>query len=263
MSGWWVPGMDVLGSMTKAELRELARRRNVYLGDARTKAEMAVQIHEVLAARKQAGMTIDGTGPAARPTYNNGIGSCGNPSRASYMAGCRCMRCRAANADYSAALAANLDPRKRSSRPLATERQTRKARERVQGWVDEGVPKRRVCEELGIPRSAMRALLIGHPRTGKPVKRMDLENYKRIMAHAGDFHTPDGAYIDSTNYWKAIDWLVAHGITRYRIAKEAGIPVPSLYAERNGRVTMGNARKLARAAARLKAEALEEEARHD
>lgn len=256
MSGWWVPGMDVLASMTRTELRELARRRNVELGDARTKAEIAVQIHEVLAARKAAGWAMDGTHRLQPHTYNEGLGSCARPSRAEYMRGCRCMRCRAANADYSAALAANLDPRLRSERPLATERQTRKARERVMGWLDEGVPERRICEELGITRSAMRALLSGHHRTGEPVKRMGLDNYEKVMAHDGTFRTPDGAYVDGTNYWKAIDWLVAHGVTRYRIAKEAGIPIPSLYAKQRDKVSMGNARKLAKVAARLKAEAL-------
>lgn len=190
---------------------------------------------------------------------NEGLKTCGRPSRARYASGCRCYMCRVANTEYEYGRTHGAEPR------MVGYPQVLKARKKVQAWLDEGKSLREVCRATGVGRSAMRTLMSGEhanaPRhaNGKPKvpKRMSRKNYDAIMG-CDDPTCPGGnTLVDATSLNNALGWLYAHGMTPYRVAKASGIPLGSIYSiGKKGTCTYRTLARVAAAAEELKAEAL-------
>lgn len=193
---------------------------------------------------------------------NEGVRSCGRPSRGRYNGGCRCWACTLANAAYEYERQ-HRAPRDRST-PMVGEQATRRARARVTGWLADGHSLREVCRATGVPRSSMRTLLYGKHHhapvkpNGEPMvsKRLKRSSYDAIMRCDMDKRRiADGSYVDAKPVVDAIEWLVAHGVKRARIAREAGIPSATIYQlGKRDTVRFGTIRKIAPAAMRLKDE---------
>ena len=191
---------------------------------------------------------------------NEGLTTCGKPSRGRYVQGCRCYMCRVANADY----AREMSHSKGRRTVMVGRERTSAARKRVQGWLDAGVPLREICRATGVRREAMRTLMTGnHPnaarfKDGRPKKsrRMSRANYERIM-RCEDPHAPGSAtLVDASALNRALAWLYAHGVTPYRVAKESGIPIGTIYSlGAKGACEYRTLARLASAAERLRAAA--------
>lgn len=192
---------------------------------------------------------------------NEGVMDCGKSSRAMYAEGCRCFKCRVANANYERDRMA----RKRGELPkgetsMVSAALTAKARKRVMQLLGEGHSLREICAATGVPRSSMRTLVSGkhiNARTvedgrQKPSRRMCRDNYRKIMG-CKRFPTPDGQLVDAAGYWRAVDYLLARGFTRSSIAAMTGTNVRTMYGKRSNMVTFGRYRKLAAVAEDLKA----------
>ena len=106
---------------------------------------------------------------------NEGLRTCGRPSRGRYSSGCRCNACKSANDQYEY-------ERVRGARYMTTPEETERARRKVQGWRDKGFELRRIAAVTGVHRSTLRTLLTGkHRNSNGPTKRMKLECYEQIM----------------------------------------------------------------------------------
>lgn len=106
---------------------------------------------------------------------NEGVKTCGRPSRARYSEGCRCKACTAANCKYEY-------ERLHGVRYMTTREETERARKKVQKWRDMGFGLRSIAAVTGVHRSTLRTLLTGkHPKCNGPTKRMKLECYEQIM----------------------------------------------------------------------------------
>ena len=106
---------------------------------------------------------------------NEGLRTCGKPSRGRYSSGCRCNACKSANDQYEY-------ERVRGARYMTTPEETERARRTVQNWRDMGFGLRRIAAVTGVHRSTLRTLLTGkHRNSSGPTKRMKLECYEQIM----------------------------------------------------------------------------------
>lgn len=193
-------------------------------------------------------------------TMNEGLKTCGKPSRGRYAQGCRCFMCKVANTDYERERTHGAKPR------MVGYPQVLKARKKVQGWLDEGRSLREICRATGVGRSAMRTLMKGeHPNAarhanGRPKvpKRMSRGNYDAIMGCSDPIAPGDNTLVDATSLNNALKWLYAHGVTPYRVSKVSGIPLGSIYhLGEKGQCTYATLARLTAAAKELKAEALE------
>ena len=191
---------------------------------------------------------------------NEGMKTCGKPSRGRYVQGCRCYMCRVANADYSREQASRS---KWAHSAMVGKDATSRARRIVQGWLDEGHTMREICRATGVPRKSMDTLMSGrHPnaaklKNGKPKssKRMSRKNYEAIAKCTRLNGKAGGQLVDSAPARAMIAWLTGHGMTRYRIAKESGVPVATVYQmEDREKCEHKTMVKLARVAVRLKEE---------
>jgi len=106
---------------------------------------------------------------------NEGIKTCGKPSRSRYIMGCRCNMCKSANDEYEY-------ERVRGVRYMTTPKETEKARRRVQKWRDKGFGLRKIAAVTGVHRSSLNTLMNHtHKNCGRKTKRMRLDNYEQIM----------------------------------------------------------------------------------
>lgn len=189
---------------------------------------------------------------------NESLTTCGRPSRGRYVQGCRCYMCRVANAEYSLEQSHRRDGGRRpQDTPMTGASGVRRCRAHVLDLLAHGWTKRGICQASGVGRRTLDYLLDGHPRNpGKPITRMKRENYRALVALEPERpYIAGGQLVDARPVLDAIAWLDAHGMTRYRIAKESGIPLGSIYAiGRSGRCLQSTAVKLARVAERLRAE---------
>ena len=106
---------------------------------------------------------------------NEGMRTCGRPSRGRYASGCRCNACKSANDQYEY-------ERVRGTRYMTTPMETEKARRKVQGWRDMGFGLRTIAAVTGVHRSTLQTLMSGnHANCNGPTRRMKLECYEQIM----------------------------------------------------------------------------------
>lgn len=162
-------------------------------------------------------------------TVNEGLRTCGRPSRGRYVQGCRCYMCRVANAEYSLAQSHGENERRMVGRAA-----TESARERVAELIANGWTKRQICKEAGVPRSTLRALLDGHPNTPeyrrgdragerRPTAKMGKEAHRAIMALPDRPATADHALVDAAPLSRGLRWALANGRTVAQVARDAGL----------------------------------------
>ena len=161
---------------------------------------------------------------------NEGVTSCGKPSRGRYVQGCRCYLCRVANADYAREY-------KKSTSAMVTQASTIKARKKVQAWLDEGYSLREICRATGVGRNSMRTLMTGKHHNAakfkngscKKSRRMSRTNYDKIMKCDSVCAPRPCQRVDATALNKSLEYLYGHGVTPYRVSKESGIPIGTIY----------------------------------
>lgn len=152
-------------------------------------------------------------------------------TRLKYKAGCRCLRCKAANACYEAA----------------------RAQERATGgWdglVSAEAARRHVLRlsKQGVGRRALSAAsdvaerVIANIRSGKQlnIRKSTEERLLRVSDQAPN----DGALIGANGAWRQITKLLAEGFSKAELARRLGYQSPSLQ--------FGKIRVRARTAARI------------
>lgn len=168
---------------------------------------------------------------------NEGMTTCGRPSRGRYVQGCRCYMCRVANAEYSRKQAHGENEKKMFKRQSADA-----CRRRIVLLLDNGWTKRGICREANVNRNTLRTLLGGHRNT--PMKgnvnggtasrkntcKVSAEFHRRVMALPLHPKRPaDGALVDAAPVNAALSRLYAKGITPYAVAQASGIPLGSIY----------------------------------
>lgn len=155
--------------------------------------------------------------------------------RLRYMAGCRCVPCRAANSRYE------------------TERAAARRRGEWNGLVD-AAPVREHLNELsrrGIGRDTVSDVTGLAPssldlyRTGKRLKIRAM-NAKKILAISPDDVLTDAQLVPAKPTWKQIQWLMSVGFTKTEIARRLGYKTHALQIKSRGLITARNAAKVER-----------------
>ena len=191
---------------------------------------------------------------------NEGLRTCGKPSRGRYAQGCRCYMCRVANADYERERMAHKGRRG----AMVSYTSTRRARKRVQEWLDAGYSLRGISRATGVGRTQLRTLLTGeHPNakrysSGKPhaSHRMSRKNYEAIMRCEDPAAPASGTIVDAAALNATLAWLYGHGATPALVSRESGIPLGTIYAlGEKGTCTYRTHARLRDAVARLVADA--------
>ena len=158
-------------------------------------------------------------------------GSRPHGTRLRYLAGCKCFHCRRANSDY--------------------ERERQKAREAGDwnGLVDadrarahlrklarQGVGRRMVASASDVALSVVQAV-----RTCRKT-RIRARTERRLLAVTKACRG-DAVHVPAGPTWERIEWLLAEGFSKARIASELGMKRPALQLNRH-RVTVRNAAKV-------------------
>lgn len=151
---------------------------------------------------------------------NDGLKTCGKPSRGRYVQGCRCFACRVANAEYSYEQSHRTGCERDTAMVGAEE--TAEARERVERWRRSGTGLREIEMWTGVNRSALATLVNGHHSHGDgPTSRMSRVNHDAIMS--AEVRRAPGAQGSSAHARNALDKLMGAGWPKLRIAREAGV----------------------------------------
>lgn len=150
---------------------------------------------------------------------NEGIKTCGKPSRGRYNMGCRCFACRVANAEYSYEQSHRTGD---EETPMVGAEETAEARDRVERWRRSGIGLREIEMWTGVSRSALVTLVNGHHAHGHgPTSRMSRANHDAIMS--ADVKRAPGALVSSRHARNALGKLMDAGWPKLRIAREAGV----------------------------------------
>ena len=145
--------------------------------------------------------------------------------------GCRCFMCRAAEADYKR----SWEPHDKS---MVGEERTKEARNKVNGWLDQGATIHEISRATGITRNAIKLLITGKhhaaridEKSGKylPSRRMSRENYRRIMECKRPVAPKARNRVDASSVNAALKWLDEHGVTRAEVARMSGLPQRTVY----------------------------------
>lgn len=176
---------------------------------------------------------------------NEGITSCGHPSRGRYVQGCRCYRCRVANAAYS------LEQAHGNADAQAGIRSVERCRWRIGELLAHGWTRRGICAAADVSRSALRHIVDGDPRYATR-RRIDRGVYGRIMALDVDRpYIAGGQLVDAQPAANAVRWLVAHGMSVAELSRRTGISrsvLDNLKSGRSERCMQHTAARLAREA---------------
>lgn len=129
-------------------------------------------------------------------------------TRSRYVRGCRCDRCRRANADYA------------NRRALVTYRPAdlvpaAQAREHLEVLRGLGVGLRAVAAATGLGRTALGKIRSGRSRRCHP------ETARLILGVSGFDRAPRAA-VDAGPTWELVDELVGAGIPKVRLAEALG-----------------------------------------
>jgi len=198
---------------------------------------------------------------------NEGLRTCGKPSRGRYVRGCRCYMCRVANAEYSLEQSHRRDGGRRPrDTPMVSAWSTQQCRKHVRELLDHGWTKRGICAASGVGRKELRSLLEGHRNTPtskdgsrRATQRMRRANHDALMALDGEPPKRGGDRVDSAPAVNAVRWLHAHGVGYARIAEASGISystVRKLALDPSPTCTQATVERLARVAVMLKMEAV-------
>ena len=141
--------------------------------------------------------------------------------RVKYMAGCRCLPCRAANSRYETKRAALR--RAGLANGLVN---ARRARKHLLKLSCNGVGRRTVGTITGISDSVLFKIRSGQRKqiralTEKAILEVDTSRRR------------GSTLVPATETWKRIDRLLSEGFTRARIARELGRKMPALQLDRD------------------------------
>jgi hypothetical protein len=136
--------------------------------------------------------------------------------RLRYLAGCRCMQCRAANTAY-------FHEREQAKADgdwngiVSADR----ARQHIEALSAKGIGRRAVSMASDVPESIISAI-----RRGSRTKIRALTE-RKILAVTHDAAS-DGALVDAAPSWKLINALLVIGFSKARLARELGAKTPAL-----------------------------------
>lgn len=154
--------------------------------------------------------------------------------RARYMAGCRCLPCRAANSSYECERAA---ARKRGEHNGLVS--AAKARAHILKLAKKGVGYKQVADASGVGN-----LIVSQIRNGKRL-RIRANTERRILAVSADA-IGDRALVDAAETWRKIERLIEDGgFSKAEIARRMGYKSQALQF-RKTRVTAATALKVER-----------------
>lgn len=153
--------------------------------------------------------------------------------RASYIAGCRCMLCRAANSRYSCERAAA--QRKGDYRGLVP---ADKVREYLHALSKKGVGYKSVADAAGVSKTILARVLWG--------KRLHVRaNTERAVLAITAEAIAGGALVPASRVWKKLDRLIDMGYSKSQLARWMGYKRPALQINRR-QVTAATAAKVDR-----------------
>lgn len=173
------------------------------------------------------------------PVHRNGLKSAGDlaankphGNRIRYMAGCRCIPCRAANSNYE------------------TERAAARRRGEWNGLVDAKIVRHhlRMLSNRGIGRDTVADITGLSPstidlyRTGKR-KQLRAMNEKAILAITTDQVVTDAQLISARKTWERLRWMLNEGFTKTEIARRLGYKSHALQLNKQ-RITARNAQRV-------------------
>lgn len=150
-------------------------------------------------------------------------------TRLRYMAGCKCVPCRAANSNYE------------------TGRGRLRRLGLANGLVDAGKARRHMLNltRFGVGRRTIRLrtgisdTVLQKVRSGKRQRIRALT--ERAILSVTHRDKRGGANIRATDTWERINWLLEEGFTKARIARELGRKMPALQLQKEF-VTVKNAK---------------------
>jgi hypothetical protein len=165
-------------------------------------------------------------------------------TRAKYVVGCRCARCRAAN---TAGMRARTKRQIfHGKNPLVS---ARAARRHIIALSHSGVGRRAVAEASDIGKTTIQLIGAGCKR------QIRAWTERAILAVTADAAL-DGAYIPAAKTQAQIRELITEGFTRAELARRLGYKTPNLQFGR-GRISAVNAAKVDRFYRRTMAEGIE------
>lgn len=131
-------------------------------------------------------------------------------TRLRYMAGCRCMLCRAANSRYETERAAARKAGDWNGLVAA-----KKARKHIQWLGVRGLGRRSIADSADVGRTVIQEI-----RSGKKTQ-IRARTERRILAVNADA-VSGGCLVDGTKAWRQIKWLIEEGFTKTEIARRLG-----------------------------------------
>lgn len=139
--------------------------------------------------------------------------------RSTYVKGCRCTDCRAANARYAKLAKYRQD----TGRTVMVD--AAPVKRHLEQLRASGVGKRTIAAQAGVSHTVLNRLLgLDHSR---PAQRIRPETAQRLLAVQPE-QLADGAYIDATGTTRRLQALVALGHSQTSIAERMGWTVANL-----------------------------------
>lgn len=129
--------------------------------------------------------------------------------RLKYMAGCRCMRCRAANARY--------ESEKQTRRKMGLGNglvSAKRAQAHIIRLSKLGIGRRMVSDASGVGITTIQKVRSG-------IKTQIRANTERAILAVTSDAAADGAYIPARETWAKINWLLQEGFTKTQINQRA------------------------------------------
>ena len=152
-------------------------------------------------------------------------------TRLKYMAGCKCLRCRAANSRYECERSASRLAGDWNGLVPATA-----ARHHLFRLSKQGVGRRAVSAACDVSLT-----IIGSIRSGTrtQIRKRTQDRILGVTRHA----VSDAALVPANETWRQINALIEEGFTKAELARRLGLETPALQ--------LGRSRILARTAARV------------
>lgn len=181
-------------------------------------------------------------------------------TRGSYVSGCRCFKCRLASAEYEYGRINGTNEKK-----MTGERQTDKARKRLELLLENGWSQRELCRYTGIPRRSLYTLSSGNQthrretKGGKIMKTrsMSIANYKALMncPLKPDFTAKKArTLVDSEPVLNFLEWCRENGVSMAEVSRQSGVSYQSIstfWCRKPERMTARNFARIMNYAGRL------------
>lgn len=164
-------------------------------------------------------------------------------TRARFAAGCACLPCRAANADYN---------RARIPTAWAHPLMIRHVKQHIATLRAAGLGMRQIAARSGIGRTRLNEIVrgIGYNRSRPAKRKLKVETANAILAVTVVGPTPGGSLVDAEPTWRLLDEMLDAGYSKAAIARALGYATPALQFRRD-RITAASARRIAELHARL------------